>query len=160
VLPFDKVIELEKIDDWTFRSIVKAYSPAGGESGTYGGHVFAQAAWAAAQTVADGFLIHVSWTEVSKRPILLTRVQNITGWSILGGRPNEHYTYRVRKIRDGRIYLIRSVLSMYELQTYTDVAHLPLGLFPLARSPVTARCSRVHARSREKRARLLTSKFV
>lgn len=29
VLPFDKIIELEKIDDWTFRSIVKAYSPTG-----------------------------------------------------------------------------------------------------------------------------------
>lgn len=29
VLPFDKVIELERIDDWTFRSIVKAYSPTG-----------------------------------------------------------------------------------------------------------------------------------
>jgi len=62
VLPFDKVIELEKIDDWTFRSIVKAYSPTGGENGTYGGHVFAQAAWAAAQTVDEGFLIHVSGT--------------------------------------------------------------------------------------------------
>lgn len=75
VLPFDKVIELEKIDDWTFRSIVKAYSPTGGENGTYiiypgvdqadtvlgtyGGHVFAQAAWAAAQTVDEGYLIHV-----------------------------------------------------------------------------------------------------
>jgi acyl-CoA thioesterase len=59
VLPFDKVIELERIDDTTFRSIVKAYSPTGGENGTYGGHVFAQAAWAAAQTVKEGFLIHV-----------------------------------------------------------------------------------------------------
>jgi hypothetical protein len=29
VLPFDKLIELEKIDEWTFRSIVKAYSPTG-----------------------------------------------------------------------------------------------------------------------------------
>jgi hypothetical protein len=29
VLPFDKVIELETIDDRTFRSIVKAYSPTG-----------------------------------------------------------------------------------------------------------------------------------
>jgi hypothetical protein len=29
VLPFDKIIELETIDDWTFRSIVKAYSPTG-----------------------------------------------------------------------------------------------------------------------------------
>jgi acyl-CoA thioesterase len=81
VLSFDKVIELEKIDDYTFRSIVKAYSPTGtkpptevhleillitafyilgGENGTYGGHVFAQAAWAAAQTVGAGYLIHVS----------------------------------------------------------------------------------------------------
>lgn len=32
----------------------------GGENGTYGGHVFAQAAWAAAQTVGEGYLIHVS----------------------------------------------------------------------------------------------------
>jgi acyl-CoA thioesterase len=59
VLPFDKLIELETIDAVTFRSIVKAYSPTGGENGTYGGHVFAQAAWAAAQTVAEGLLIHV-----------------------------------------------------------------------------------------------------
>lgn len=61
VLPFDKVIELERIDNWTFRSIVKAYSPTGGENGTYGGHVFAQAAWAAAQTVDEGFVIHASY---------------------------------------------------------------------------------------------------
>ncbi|KAF2829131.1 acyl-CoA thioesteras-like protein [Ophiobolus disseminans] len=92
VLPFDKTIELEKIDDWTFRSIVKAYSPTGGENGTYGGHVFAQAAWAAAQTVDEGYLIH-----------------NITGWFILGGKPNEHYTYRVTKVRDGYNYCTRSV---------------------------------------------------
>lgn len=62
VLSFDKVIELEKIDNWTFRSIVKAYSPTGGENGTYGGHVLAQAAWAAAQTIEAGFLIHVGHT--------------------------------------------------------------------------------------------------
>lgn len=60
VLPFDKVLELETIDARTFRSKVKAYSPTGGENGTYGGHVFAQATWAAAQTVAEGLLIHVS----------------------------------------------------------------------------------------------------
>lgn len=62
VLPFDKVIELETIDAVTYRSIVKAYSPTGGENGTYGGHVFAQAAWAAAQTVDEGLLIHVRFT--------------------------------------------------------------------------------------------------
>ncbi|KAJ8118080.1 hypothetical protein OPT61_g852 [Boeremia exigua] len=92
VLPFDKVIELETIDAWTFRSVVKAYSPTGGENGTYGGHVFAQAAWAAAQTIDEGLLIH-----------------NITGWFILGGKPNEHYMYKVNKIRDGYNYCTRSV---------------------------------------------------
>lgn len=66
VLPFDQVIQLEKIDDGTFRSVTKAYAPTGGENGTYGGHVFAQAAWAAAQTVDDGFLIHVRPSPVSR----------------------------------------------------------------------------------------------
>jgi acyl-CoA thioesterase len=60
VLPFDKVLELDKINDSTYRSIVKVYSPTGAENGTYGGHVFAQAAWAAAQTVDEGFVIHVT----------------------------------------------------------------------------------------------------
>ncbi|KAH7395246.1 thioesterase-like superfamily-domain-containing protein [Phaeosphaeria sp. MPI-PUGE-AT-0046c] len=64
VLPFDKIIELEKIDNWTFRSIVKAYSPTG---------------------------------------------HNITGWFILGGKPDEHFTYKVKKIRDGYNYCTRSV---------------------------------------------------
>jgi acyl-CoA thioesterase len=59
VLPFDKVIELERIDDNNFRSVTKAYSWTGGQNGTYGGHVYAQSAWAAAQTVKEGFLIHV-----------------------------------------------------------------------------------------------------
>ncbi|KAF2660974.1 acyl-CoA thioesteras-like protein [Lophiostoma macrostomum CBS 122681] len=92
VLPFDKVMELENIDDRTFRSVVKAYSPTGGENGTYGGHVYAQAAWAAAQTVDEGFLIH-----------------NITGWFTLGGKPSEYFVYSVHKIRDGYNYCTRSV---------------------------------------------------
>jgi hypothetical protein len=28
----------------------------------YGGHVYAQAAWAAAQTVPEGFVLHVSYS--------------------------------------------------------------------------------------------------
>ncbi|KAF2451393.1 acyl-CoA thioesteras-like protein [Karstenula rhodostoma CBS 690.94] len=91
-LPFDQVMQLEKIDDGTFRSVTKAYSPTGGENGTYGGHVYAQAVWAAAQTVDDGFLIH-----------------NVTGWFTLGGRPSEHFVYSVNKVRDGYNYCTRSV---------------------------------------------------
>jgi acyl-CoA thioesterase len=68
VLPFDQLLELEKINDSTYRSIVKAYSPTGAENGTYGGHVFAQAAWAAAQTVDEGFVIHVPHPHLLPRP--------------------------------------------------------------------------------------------
>ena len=41
-----------------YRSLTPAYSP-GNTGSAYGGHPFAQAAWAAAQTVDDGFIVHV-----------------------------------------------------------------------------------------------------
>ena len=42
-----------------YRSLAAAYSP-GSTGSAYGGHPFAQAAWAAAQTVESGFVLHVS----------------------------------------------------------------------------------------------------
>ena len=57
-LPLMDLFRLEKIDDQTFRSIAFPFTP-GGEGAAYGGHVYAQAAWAAAQTVQQGFIIHV-----------------------------------------------------------------------------------------------------
>jgi acyl-CoA thioesterase len=58
-LPFVDLIALEKVDDTTFRSTAPPFSP--NEVGrAYGGHVYAQAVWAAAQTVKAGFVIHVS----------------------------------------------------------------------------------------------------
>lgn len=62
VLAFEQLMQLEKINDRTFRSVTKGYAPSGREHATYGGFVYAQAAWAAAQTVDEGFLIHVSGT--------------------------------------------------------------------------------------------------
>lgn len=59
VLPLASLMRLEKIDATTFRSTAKAYGPTGGENGAYGGHVFAQSVWAAAQTVKEGFVVHV-----------------------------------------------------------------------------------------------------
>jgi acyl-CoA thioesterase len=56
---FEELMKLEKIDDHIYRSVTRGYAPTGGQNGTYGGHVYAQAAWAAAQTVEDGFLLHV-----------------------------------------------------------------------------------------------------
>jgi len=54
---FAELIKLEKITDNTFRSTTKAYAP--NSNMAYGGHVYAQAVWAAAQTVMPGFLVHV-----------------------------------------------------------------------------------------------------
>jgi hypothetical protein len=97
VLPFDKVIELETIDAWTFRSIVKAYSPTGGENGTYGGHVFAQAAWAAAQTVAEGLLIHVCFPNITftTNADYLARTSQV-GLSSAASRANTTSTKSIR----------------------------------------------------------------
>lgn len=59
VVPLAELMSLEAIDSKTFRSRVKAYAPTGSENGAYGGHVYAQSCWAAAQTVPEGMIIHV-----------------------------------------------------------------------------------------------------
>lgn len=62
-LPFDELMKLEKLDAITFKSLTLAYSPGGqlpnAVPRAYGGHAYAQSAWAASQTVAEGFLIYV-----------------------------------------------------------------------------------------------------
>jgi hypothetical protein len=63
LLPFADLIKLQRIDSATFKSIALPFSP-GGQLGAavpraYGGHTYAQAAWAACQTVEDGFLLYV-----------------------------------------------------------------------------------------------------
>jgi hypothetical protein len=61
-LPFVDLIRLETVDERTYRSVATPFAPGGpvGSGRAYGGHVFAQAAWAACQTVGDGYLLHVS----------------------------------------------------------------------------------------------------
>ena len=93
-LDFAKLIELEKIDERTYRSIAPAFAPGGpvGVGRSYGAHVYMQAAWAASQTVAPGFLLH-----------------NISGNFILAGELNVPFVYKVHIIRDGRSYCTRIV---------------------------------------------------
>jgi acyl-CoA thioesterase len=55
---FAELMTLVKISDNTFESGSPAYSP-GGFTRAYGGHVYAQAPWAAAHTVRKGFVLHV-----------------------------------------------------------------------------------------------------
>ncbi|GAB7339204.1 hypothetical protein MBLNU457_5863t1 [Dothideomycetes sp. NU457] len=90
-LPFIDMIALEKINNDTFRSRAMPFSP-GGSGRAYGGHVYAQAVWAAAQTVAKGFIVH-----------------NVTGFFILAGLTNVPFVYNVQTIRDGRSYCTRIV---------------------------------------------------
>lgn len=75
-LPFAQLVQLEKIDSNTFRSVALPFTPRGRPRGgdgknddgvAYGGHVFMQAAWAACRTVPGGdgdgrrgFLLSVS----------------------------------------------------------------------------------------------------
>ncbi|PYI35822.1 hypothetical protein BP00DRAFT_361991 [Aspergillus indologenus CBS 114.80] len=74
-----------------FQSLAPPYPP--GEAGrAFGGHVYAQSAYAASQTVDKGFLIH-----------------NVTGTFILPGRLDIPYEYRVRHLRDGKSYCTRAV---------------------------------------------------
>jgi acyl-CoA thioesterase len=40
-----------------FMSLIPAFNAGGGAA--YGGHVYAQAVWAAAQTVGEGMIVHV-----------------------------------------------------------------------------------------------------
>ena len=62
-LPFADLIKVERINDLTYRSVALPFSPGGKTPGAndraYGGHVYAQAAWAACHTVEKGLLLYV-----------------------------------------------------------------------------------------------------
>jgi acyl-CoA thioesterase len=58
-IDFTQLIKLEKLGANVFRSIALAFGPAQGNR-TYGGHVYMQACYAAAQTVPKDSVLHVS----------------------------------------------------------------------------------------------------
>ena len=62
-LPWADLIRVKKLDDYTYQSVALPFSPGGQTSGAkdraYGGHVYAQAAWAASHTVARGLVLYV-----------------------------------------------------------------------------------------------------
>ncbi len=70
-LSFHKLMALQEFDSssnvrsdalQTFRSIAPAWAPGAGTT-AFGGHVYAQAAWAASRTVGRGMVVHV-WSIV------------------------------------------------------------------------------------------------
>ncbi|KAF2723637.1 Thioesterase/thiol ester dehydrase-isomerase [Polychaeton citri CBS 116435] len=91
-LPFEELMLLEKINVVTYRSIAPPFSPGDNAGRAYGGHVFAQAAWAASQTVASGFVLHT-----------------VTGYFLLPGSISTPFVYKIHIVRDGRGYCTRIV---------------------------------------------------
>ncbi|KAB8213807.1 thioesterase-like superfamily-domain-containing protein [Aspergillus novoparasiticus] len=86
--------EPEKIE--RFQSLASPYPPGEGKM-AFGGHVYAQSAYAASKTVEKGFVIH-----------------DMTGTFILAGRLDVPYVYTVRHVRDGKMYCTRAVDARQE----------------------------------------------
>ncbi|OJJ49829.1 hypothetical protein ASPZODRAFT_89357 [Penicilliopsis zonata CBS 506.65] len=84
----------EKIE--IFRSKAMPYPPGNGGR-AFGGHVYAQAAYAASKTVERGLVIN-----------------DMTGSFILPGRLDVPYIFTVRHLRDGAMYCIRAVDARQE----------------------------------------------
>ncbi|KAK7543704.1 thioesterase-like superfamily-domain-containing protein [Phyllosticta paracitricarpa] len=100
---FASLIALERLPATTFTSIEPVV--AGGarvirnENGhrrlqltTYGGQMFAQAAWAAAETIGSGWVIH-----------------NVTGTFLAPGVHGVPFTYHVRSLLEGKTFRLRTV---------------------------------------------------
>lgn len=90
-ISFARLIALRPRGNDTFLSLSSGYPPTAAAR-TYGGHVYAQAAWAAAKTVSKGQYIH-----------------NITGHFLLLGDSVVPFRYHVRHVRDGGVYCLRTV---------------------------------------------------
>lgn len=78
-------------EPWVFESTSSAYA-ATETPRTYGGHVFAQSAWAAALTVPRGSHVH-----------------SVTGWFLLIGDSRVPLLYRIKSVRNGGVYVLRHV---------------------------------------------------
>ncbi|KAJ5351276.1 hypothetical protein N7452_000250 [Penicillium brevicompactum] len=79
-----------------FRSLATPYPPGQGTR-AFGGHVYAQSAYAASKTVRPGFVVH-----------------DMAGTFVLGGRLDTPYVYTVRHVRDGFMYSTRAVDARQE----------------------------------------------
>ncbi|KAI9827741.1 MAG: hypothetical protein M1832_004230 [Thelocarpon impressellum] len=89
--PFAELMALRPVRDGgdDFRSLTAPYAPG---LATYGGHVLAQAAWAASQTVRAGFVVH-----------------NVQCLFTLPGDAERAFVYAVQRVRDGGSYCTRAV---------------------------------------------------
>ncbi|RAH41290.1 acyl-CoA thioesterase [Aspergillus brunneoviolaceus CBS 621.78] len=119
-----------------FQSLAPPYPP--GEAGrAFGGHVYAQSAYAASQTVEKGFLIH-----------------NVTGTFILPGRLDIPYEYTVRHLRDGKSYCTRAV----DARQAHQICFSGLVSFKRAEPPAAAPFAHQPVSAQQRYAELLAGK--
>ena len=85
------VLDLERVDETTFRGI----SPPVGPQRVYGGQVAGQALVAAGRTVDPERTVH-----------------SLHGYFVRGGDPAEPIEYRVERIRDGRSFSVRRSVAV------------------------------------------------
>ena len=90
-ISFARMIAVKSLGGDVFESLSSGYPPTA-VARTYGGHVCAQAAYAASKTVAKGLFIH-----------------NCTGHFLLLGDTSVPFRYHVKRVRDGGIYSLRTV---------------------------------------------------
>jgi acyl-CoA thioesterase II len=90
-LSFNQLMKLKETDEDAFESLTASWPPAPHKR-AFGGHVYAQAVYAASKTVAKGLVVH-----------------QVNGYFLLPGAIDVPYVYRVRRIRDGGMYALRSV---------------------------------------------------
>jgi acyl-CoA thioesterase II len=90
-LSFNQLMKLQETEKDVFESLTASWPPAPHKR-AFGGHVYAQAVYAASKTVGKGLVVH-----------------QVNGYFLLPGAIDVPYVYRVRRIRDGGIYALRSV---------------------------------------------------
>ncbi|KAE8450931.1 hypothetical protein EG329_005371 [Mollisiaceae sp. DMI_Dod_QoI] len=93
-----------------FMSLNPSYVPGGNRGAAYGGHVFAQSVWAAAQTVGgdrggDGGMV----------------VHNVHGFFTLPGLGDRPYVYSITHLSEGRSYCTRQVTVRQPLSASSSV---------------------------------------
>jgi len=129
-LPFIDLIKLRKIDETTYQSIALPFAPGGrqrkGRDRSYGGHVYAQAAWAASQTVGKGLVIYVCTSLLSGHPcsqlspalsVFCDSGDAVATNSVAARMLLEHFCSAVKS----------AYLSRIESKSYAMAAHLLQG---------------------------------
>jgi len=106
---------LARVDETTFKSTKGApHGPTMMRNGeerprAFGGHVYAQAVYAASKTVDPKFVIHVCAGAEILRLRSNDEIQSVTGYFTELGLADESFIYKIRIIRDGRNYSVRKV---------------------------------------------------